>query len=399
MRQLQEREYIVEFNKMKFFQKEEKISSNFIVAKTRWSSVSENKLKNNVKKTYTTIKKISKILIYSFLLLMGLWGCFQTMIEPEVKTNLVVGTGLEFGFLTGTTDFRYLLSRSSGEYFAFSTNNWTMEYGPFYAFFVWPGASLVLEIMFVFRDAWGGLNALLAIITLVFIIRVLTLAISLRSVTSQERMQEIQPRIAEIKAKYKGLKDMNSRRAQQLEVNNIYQKYNVKPFAAFEQIFITMPIFLIVYRVITILRPLKDTSLFEIWNFSEIPMQEIFGNFMGSDDGQLGGWVYIFFLLLIIPIQVLSQKLPQWLSKKRGGQSFKSSTKGQSEMKKTKIIQLVMMVILAFVVISSASGVGLYWGLSSLFSIGQTLFIHWLIVSKGKKTKNSSIFFKEIGLS
>ena len=391
MRQLQDREYIVEFSKKRFFQKNEEIDSNFVVAKTRWSSVSENKLKKKLRKTYSITIKISKVLIYSFLLLMGLWGCFQTMIEPEVKTSLDIGSGLEFGFLTGTTDFRYLLARSSGEYFAFSSQNWTMEYGPFYGLFIWPGASLVLEIMFAFRDAWGGMNALLAILTLVLIIRVLTLAVSLRSVTSSERMQEIQPRIAEIKAKYKDLKDMNSRRAQQIEVNNVYQKYNVKPFAPFEQIFITLPIFLIIFRVVTILRPLKDTSLFEIWNFSEIPMTEIFNNFEE-------GWVYIFFLLLIIPIQILSQRLPQILSRKRSGKSFQSSTKGKSEMKKTKIMQLVIMVVLAFVVISSASGVGVYWGLSSLFSIGQTLFIHWLFVSKGKKAKNASIFFKEIGL-
>lgn len=395
--QLHRREHIVEFSKNTFFNRNGN-SDNFISVKTKWSNVETNKGKANFNKIFKFFMKGLKILSYAFLLLMGLWGCFQTMVEPEVKTQLAIGSGLEFGYLTGVTDYRYLLTRGAGEYFAFSVDNWTMNYGPFYGLFVWPSASLVLEIMYFFRDAWGGLNALLAILILLLIIRVLTLAVSLRSVMSQERMQEIQPRVAEIKAKYKDLKDMQSRRSQQLEMNAIYDKYKVKPFVAFEQIFITLPIFLIVYRVITILRPLKDTELFNIWNFSEVPMQEIFNNFSGTD-GNTGGWVYIFFLALIIPIQILSQKLPQILSKKRGGHSFKATSKGQSELKKTRIIQIVMMVVLAFVVVSSASGVGLYWGLSSLFSIGQTLFVHWLITSRGKKTKDASLFFKEIGLN
>ncbi|MGL5630279.1 MAG: membrane protein insertase YidC [Mycoplasmoidaceae bacterium] len=397
MRQVQEREKIVQIKFNNQFKTENISDYKYNFTRAYWDNKKNNKSKSNFSCLFSVFLKITKILLYSFLMLMGLWGCFQTMAEPEVKSQLAMGSGLEFGYLFGTNDNRYLLGKSSGEYYVFSINEWTLKYGPFYGFFVWPGASLVLEIMYNLRDAWGGFNALLAILILVFIIRTLTLLISLKSITSQERMQEIQPKIAEVRAKYKSLKDMESKRLQQLEINNIYRKYNVKPFAMFEQVFITLPIFLVIYRVITIIRPLKSTLLFNIWNFSKVPMQEIFSNFSGKD-GEVGGWVYIFFLLLIIPIQMLSQKLPQILSKKRTEKSFVSTNKAQSEMKKMKIIQIVLMVVLAFVVISSASGVGIYWGLSSLFSIGQTLFVHWLLTSKSKKSKNSSYFFKEIGI-
>lgn len=78
-----------------------------------------------------------------------------------------------------------------------------------------------------------------------------------------ERMSEIQGKIAEINAKYKDAKDPQSRQKKQLETQELYRKHNVRPFAAFEQIFITLPIFLIIYRVVTILRPLKFMAIFD----------------------------------------------------------------------------------------------------------------------------------------
>ena len=77
-------------------------------------------------------------------------------------------------------------------------------------------------------------------------------------------MQEVNGQLAEINAKYKGLKDMRSRQMKQQEIMQLYKKNDIRPFAAFEQIFITLPIFLIIYRVVTILRPLKNVSLFTI---------------------------------------------------------------------------------------------------------------------------------------
>jgi YidC/Oxa1 family membrane protein insertase len=86
----------------------------------------------------------------------------------------------------------------------------------------------------------------------------------MRSTLQNEKMSEVQGKIAEINAKYKGATDQYSRQRKQQEVMAIYKKHKIKPFAAFEQMFITLPIFMIIYRVITIVRPIKSTSLFEI---------------------------------------------------------------------------------------------------------------------------------------
>lgn len=77
-------------------------------------------------------------------------------------------------------------------------------------------------------------------------------------------MSELSGKISEINAKYKNLNDMASRQLKQQEIMNLYKKNNVHPFSAFEQMFLTLPIFLIIYRVVTILRPMKATVLFNL---------------------------------------------------------------------------------------------------------------------------------------
>lgn len=365
-----------------------------------WVDKPNNDPKKKFKKIYKIIIRWLKIIVYAFLLLMGLWGCFQTMIEPETKTSILTGQGLEFGYLPfhGVNDPRYVLSSNyvnqGTGWYGYSINNYNFDYGPFYALFVWPGASLVLSIMYPMKDAWGAMNALLAIFILLFIIRGVTLLISLHSTFQMERMQETQGKIAEINAKYKGMNDRESMMKKQMETKAIYNKYNVKPFAAFEQIFITLPIFLIVYRVVTILRPLKGAMLFEIWNLSETPLNQVFSNLTND------GWKYIFFILIVVPVQILSQKLPQILSKKRSRNAKAISQKGNDQAKKMNMVQNIMTVFLVFIVVSSATGIGLYWFLSSLFSIAQALIVHKIIMNRRKQNRQdkSSRIAKELGI-
>jgi YidC/Oxa1 family membrane protein insertase len=77
-------------------------------------------------------------------------------------------------------------------------------------------------------------------------------------------MSEVQGKISEINAKYKEAKDAFSRQKKSQEIMEVYRKNKIKPFAAFEQVLITLPIFMVIYRVVTIVRPIKSSVLFEI---------------------------------------------------------------------------------------------------------------------------------------
>lgn len=370
-----------------------------LVASPLWAQVvnpTKNK-KDKVIKVLKTILKFTKLIIYAFLLLMGLWGCFQTLIDPTVKTSTVIGSGMEFGYAFGTTgDYRYdLISNPNNEYYAFTANYWNINnYGPFFGLFVYPGAMLVLNIMYPLRDVWGGLNALLGIFVLLFIIRSITFLISIKSTIQSERMSEIQGKLAEINAKYKDVKkDMAMRQRKQIETQEVYKKYKIKPFAMFEQIFVTLPIFLIVYRVVTTLRPIKVIKLFAIWDLSASPLSEITSNLSS------GGWVFIFFLIIVVPAQIFSQKIPQILAKRRNNNAKTLTQKGNESAKKMRIAQTIMTVVLVFVVVQSPASVGLYWFLSSLFTIGQSFITHHFLVKKRRKGVSLEDKLKELGIS
>ena len=350
----------------------------------------EAKSKNPIKQAkniLTIVWKTFKIIIFVFMMVMGLWGCFQSSIDKTVSQNTAIGSGLEFGFDYGTTgDYRYDLQMgiNSIQYNTFS--NWTIAYGPFYGIFIWPAAYVINMLMYITRGLWGGTNALLSIFILLLVIRVLTLVISLKSSFQSERMAEFQGKISEINAKYAGIKDPKAKQMQQQEIMALYKKHNIKPFAAFQQMFLTMPIFLIIYRVITILRPMKVISLFNIWVFSETPLTRVFA----------GDWVYIFFLILVSAAQVMSMKIPQILAKQRNKSTYvcpttnsSSNTSDKSKsMDKTKLMQNIFMIVMCVIVAFSPCGVGVYWFLNSFFSVGQSYLIHTLIIKKRKSDRD-----------
>lgn len=343
--------------------------------------------KSKTKKVFKQIWKWTKIVIFLFMMLMGLWGCFQSMFDPSVSQNSQIGVGLEFGFPFGKTgDYRYDLQMAAGanQYNIFSSEQWTIKYGPFYGFFVWPVAYVINAFMWKTKDWWGGMNTFLAIILLLIVIRALTMAITLKSSLQTEKMNEIQSQIAQINAKYKDLNDAQSKQMKQQETMALYQKHNIKPFAAFEQMFLTLPIFLIVYRVITIVRPIKVTVLFNIWNFALTPLTQIFSNFTN------GGWTYIFFFLLVAGSQVVSMLIPSWLGRKRNKNAGAMTDAAKKQYKKSQRTQIIFMVVMIVIVAFSATGVGVYWFLNSLFSLGQAFIMHKYILSKRAKDKQAS---------
>lgn len=370
-------------------------SPNYILPRWTVGSSPNYKKKQKALKATKVVFKAIKLILYSFLFLMGLWGCFQTFIDSEVRTETFLGRGFEIGFSYGTTgDFRYdLQSDLNSQFYGFDLLRWNLQYGPFFAFFVYPGAYLVTSIMYPLKDTWGGLHVLLAIFVLLIIVRGLTFLISIRATLQGERMSEIQGKLGEINAKYKDVKkDLATRQKKQQELQELYKKYNIKQFALFEQAFVTVPIFLIVFRVVSSLRPIKVVSLFEVWNLSASPLTEITNNFSS------GGWVYLFFLLIVVPAQFLSFKLPQILARKRSSSARAVSSAGGQQAKKMQTIQTVMALVFSFIIATSPSGIGMYWFLSSLFTIGQSFGIHKYTMNKRKKGKSIEEYLKYLGI-
>ncbi|WP_445997736.1 membrane protein insertase YidC [Mycoplasmoides genitalium] len=355
-----------------------------------WSAAVVNEKNNwkNFKKFSAIFIKVIKVFIFIFLTIVGLWGCTQTLAQPWTGTNQVLGSGLEIGYKFGTTgDYRYdLISNNFGPYFTFS--DYTLAYGPFYGWFVWPAAQIVLPIMYATRVPLGsgvefGFNMILSLIVLLLLVRLITIVITLNSTLALEKMNEVQGKLAEINAKYKGAIDLQSKRNRQLEIMSLYKKHNIKSSAAFVQVFVTLPIFLIIYRIVTTLRPIKAIILFNFWDLSKVPLTEIFSNFTTT------GWPFIIFLVIVLPVQFLSQKLPQVWASKRNENAKAHSQKSIEQLNKTKKMQLIFYFVFAAITAFSAAGVGVYWFLNALFTLLQSYLTHVFIVKRREKRKQN----------
>lgn len=378
-----------------------------------WSET-KGKSKNIIlaKKIGKLIWRFTKLGIFLFLIVLGLWGCVSLYSDPAVLESTISGQGFEFGLPDSFVNshsigaWRYTNNYlGTGVYTSFTLGDWTNSYGPFYGLFVYPGCALVILIMWDMQQlnggagAAGGINALVAIIVLLAIIRLISIVVSVRSALMSEKMQELNAQVTAVKEKYKGARDAQTRQMQQQEIQQIYRKNKVRQSVMFEQMAITLPIFLIIYRVVTILRPFKYTDLFNIWNLSDSPYTQIFQYFSQN------GWLYLILLFIVIPIMVVSQILPQILTKKRKRQNYnKKVILAQiTAQKKPNSTQNLLMWFLPIISVIFAiflpAGVAVYWVINAIFTIIQALVIHKVIMNRRHTQRSDETKRKKLGFN
>lgn len=90
---------------------------------------------------------------------------------------------------------------------------------------------------------WGGLG--LAIILMTVLIKVVLLPLTYKSLKAQKEMQEIQPRIAEIKKEFKDDKERLAK-----ELMNVYKHHKVNPFASCLPTIVQLVVFIALYQVL-----------------------------------------------------------------------------------------------------------------------------------------------------
>jgi YidC/Oxa1 family membrane protein insertase len=214
-----------------------------------------------------------------------------------------------------------------------------------YGLFVWPLAqlSIIIQSVFPVGAVWG---VILGIFIITFLLRGLGYAMSFGSNKNQSKMQEVQTQVAQINAKYqqydKKNKQMKARKQQ--EVMALYRKNNVNPFASLGTIFVTMPIFLSIWIIISALPVYKIISVGQ-FSFSISSISGMFS--VGS----------LFFAYLFVGIAVgfaqgLSSKLPRMLSNKRKGikRIDEQTKKAMKKQNKTQNIMIGVFVFMGLIV-------------------------------------------------
>ncbi|MBD8037967.1 membrane protein insertase YidC [Solibacillus sp. A46] len=136
-------------------------------------------------------------------------------------------------------------------------------------YIVWPLVSFIK----LFADMFEGnaANYAFAIIIVTVIIRLIILPLTIKQVKSSKKMQEMQPKLKELQAKYSS-KDAATQQKYQQEMMQLMQTSGVNPLAGCLPILIQMPILIGFYHAISRMNATPDA--FELGTFLAVPLAE-----------------------------------------------------------------------------------------------------------------------------
>lgn len=100
---------------------------------------------------------------------------------------------------------------------------------------------------------WFGGEYGFAILVLTVMVRLFILPLTIKQMRSSKEMQKLQPRLAEIKKKFK-----DNPQKQQEETMKLFQQHNVNPLAGCLPIFIQMPVLLALYNAINMNSSIRE---------------------------------------------------------------------------------------------------------------------------------------------
>ena len=305
---------------------------------------------------------------------------------------------------TTINNFRGCITTNDGQYGAYGWEekttvaiegkdySYAWSKGFFEGLLVYPIGALVDVMCNAFQGLGNGLNGtngwaqLVTILLVTLIVRVFMFIISFKSTMSNAKMNELQPQIAKIQAKYPNANSSQTEKARMAdEMNKLYKKNKINPFASLIVMIFQFPIFICVWGAFTGSSWLA-TGQFLGMNFSDSISSVLFN---GANWVNGSAWTALVTFILMAASQVFSMLIPQMIQKKKQ-QSIAKTGKNpaQAQQGKTmKIVTWVMMIMIIFMGFSLASAMGIYWFIGALISIAQTLITQKIMDHKTKKEK------------
>ena len=208
-----------------------------------------------------------------------------------------------------------------------------------------------------------GIFFAIALVTIA--INAIVLLFTFRSNVAMQKMQEIQPELQKIQAKYEGRTDTASQQKMGMEMQQLYNKYNINPLGALVTTFIQFPILIGMYNAVRRSEAVS-TATFLGASLSQTPSQA-FNN---------KAWVCVVIYVMMIICQFISIKMPQWIAQYRGKKEADKHHKSyQAPQNQGMMMTYSMLLMIAFVMLSWPTALSLYYCISSLVNIARTIII------------------------
>lgn len=196
--------------------------------------------------------------------------------------------------------------------------------------------SWIMRHMHDFTGSWG-----LAVILLTITVRLCIWPIHAKSTSTMKRMGLLGPKMKELQEKYK-----DDPQRQQMEVMKLYKDYGVNPLGGCLPMFLQIPIFFGLYRVLEYAAELRGQSW--LW-VKDLSGPDTVAQIAGFDVNPLP---------LIMGVTMIAQ--------------MKLTPQPASADKTQQRIFMLMPFVFLFICYNFAAALALYWSTQNIFSIAQT---------------------------
>jgi YidC/Oxa1 family membrane protein insertase len=201
----------------------------------------------------------------------------------------------------------------------------------------------------------------LAIIALTIIVKLLLYPLSKKSIKSQKELQELQPKLNELKNKYKDNKDELGR-----ATINLYKENKINPLSSCLPLLLQLPFFWAIFRVLR--NGLSQSSMSALYSFIPHP-ETLVPSLFGILDLSKPSIVIAFLAAIsqFVQAKMLSVKRPVVKDDAARDEDFAAIMNKQT--------LYMMPVITFFIGVKFPSGLALYWFVSTLLTIFQQIYI------------------------
>ena len=205
----------------------------------------------------------------------------------------------------------------------------------------------------------------LAITIVTIVLHAIVLAFTFRSNVAMQRMQEIQPELQKIQAKYEGRTDETSQQRMAMEMQQLYAKYDINPLTSILTTFIQFPLLIGMYNAVRRSEAVANATFMGV-SLSQSPREAIANQ----------AWICLVIFVAMVVSQFISIKIPQWLAEKHGREEAEKHHKTYKKPETpNQGMTYGMLAMVAFAMFSIPTALSLYYCISSLVNIAKTLVI------------------------
>ncbi|TSC60858.1 MAG: preprotein translocase subunit YidC [Candidatus Peregrinibacteria bacterium Greene0416_62] len=238
----------------------------------------------------------------------------------------------------------------------------------------------LLNLLVFIASIVPGYNLGVAIIILTIIVKLLLFIPTQHGLEGQKKLQAIQPKIEEVRKRFTG----NQQKINE-ETMKLWKEHKVNPFQSLLPVFIQFPILIGLFYAVRDGSHLALSTHLLYGSYKDLPWT--FGTmFLGMD--LLKPSVYILPPLLVA-MQFFQMKLSFAMAKKKAdaraekqkAEKVPEGPKGEKmPLNQQELQQKMMLYILPFMIgffaIKFPAAVSLYWGVSTVFAIGQQIVVN-----------------------